>query len=64
MVGGAMHVPRPRDPDTPFALGEAPRSWRDFLADADALARSLTTDIGDSVDAAGEVMVACGDRYL
>jgi len=55
---GAILGPRQRDPDTPFALGDEARAWGDFLADAAALARALPTD------AAAEVMVACGDRYL
>jgi acyl-coenzyme A synthetase/AMP-(fatty) acid ligase len=55
---GAMLAPRQRDPEAPFALGDEPRSWRDLLADAAALAAALPPD------AAPEVMVACGDRYL
>ena len=55
---GKALAPAPRDPDSPFALGDEPRSWRDFLSDAAALA----TAIPDG--AAAEVMVACADRYL
>jgi len=51
-------VPAPRAPDAPFALGDEPRSWRDLLADAGALAAALPAA------AAPEVMVACADRYL
>jgi acyl-coenzyme A synthetase/AMP-(fatty) acid ligase len=51
-------TPRPRDPDSPFALGDEPRSWRDLLADVAVLAESLP------VNTAPEVMVACADRYL
>jgi 3-hydroxymyristoyl/3-hydroxydecanoyl-(acyl carrier protein) dehydratase len=55
---GAHLAPRQREPDSPFALGEAPRSWRDLLSDAARLAAALPGD------AAREVMVACADRYL
>jgi acyl-coenzyme A synthetase/AMP-(fatty) acid ligase len=51
-------APHPRDPDAPFALGDEPRTWRDLLADAAALAATLPSD------SAPEIMVACGDRYL
>ena len=51
-------VPATRLPDAPFALGDDPRSWRDLLADAAALAGALPAA------AAPEVMVACADRYL
>lgn len=53
-----MLTPRPRDPDSPFALGDEPRSWRDLLTDVAVLAESLP------VNTAAEVMVACADRYL
>jgi acyl-CoA synthetase (AMP-forming)/AMP-acid ligase II len=58
METAPLLAPRQRDPDTPFALGDVPRSWRDLLADAGALGRGLADD------AAPEVMVACADRYL
>ena len=44
--------------DSPFALGDEPRSWRDLLGDVAVLAESLP------VNTAPEVMVACADRYL
>src|SRR6266498_587906 len=53
-----MLAPRQRDPNTPFALGDEPRSWGQLLADAARLARGLPAGARD------EVMVACGDRYL
>ncbi|HXU06608.1 MAG TPA: AMP-binding protein [Polyangia bacterium] len=53
-----MLAPRERDPGSPFALGDEPRSWGELLADAARLARGLPAD------AATEVMVACADRYL
>ena len=53
-----MLAPRQRDPNTPFALGDEPRSWGQLLADAALLARDLPAGAGD------EVMVACADRYL
>src|SRR4051812_42791250 len=53
-----MLAPRQRDPNTPFALGDEPRSWGQLLADAARLARGLPAG------AHGEGMVACGDRYL
>jgi acyl-coenzyme A synthetase/AMP-(fatty) acid ligase len=53
-----MLAPRARDADSAFALGDEPRSWGDLLADAAVLARALPAT------AAGEVMVACADRYL
>lgn len=62
-----MLAPRQREPDAPFALGEAARSWRDLLADAEALSRSLAIDTrhtADTASAGTEVMVACADRYL
>lgn len=52
-----MLAPRQRDLNTPFALGDEPRSWGQLLGDAAVLARTLPAG-------AGEVMVACGDRYL
>jgi acyl-coenzyme A synthetase/AMP-(fatty) acid ligase len=51
-----MLAPRPRDLNTPFALGDEPRSWGQLLADAAVLARALP--------AGAEMMVACADRYL
>ena len=36
-----MLAPRQRDPNTPFALGDEPRSWGQLLADAAVLARGL-----------------------
>ena len=36
-----MLAPRQRDPNTPFALGDEPRSWGQLLADATILARGL-----------------------
>jgi len=62
-----MLAPRTREPDSPFALGEPVRSWRDLLGDAAALARSLTVHAAHAAhtaSAAPEVMVACADRYL
>ena len=53
-----MLAPLARDPRTPFALGDEPRSWGDLLADAAVLARALPAAAAD------EVMVACADRYL
>jgi acyl-coenzyme A synthetase/AMP-(fatty) acid ligase len=53
-----MLAPRQRDPNTPFALGDEPRSWGQLLADAALLARDLPAGVGD------ELMVACADRYL
>jgi acyl-coenzyme A synthetase/AMP-(fatty) acid ligase len=53
-----MLAPRQRDPNTPFALGDEPRSWGQLLADAARLARGLPAGAHE------EVMVACGDRYL
>ena len=53
-----MLAPRERPPDSPFALGDEPRSWRDLLADVAVLAETLP------VNTAPEVMVACADRYL
>jgi acyl-coenzyme A synthetase/AMP-(fatty) acid ligase len=58
METAPLLAPRQRDPDSPFALGDEPRTWQDLLADAGALARGIADD------AAAEVMVACGDRYL
>ncbi len=55
---GPALAPPPRAPDSPFALGDEPRSWADFLSDAAALAAAIPGD------AAPEVMVACADRYL
>src|SRR3954468_4041512 len=53
-----MLAPRQRDLNTPFALGDEPRSWGQLLADATALARGLPAVAAD------EVTVACADRYL
>jgi acyl-CoA synthetase (AMP-forming)/AMP-acid ligase II len=50
--------PAQRAPDSPFALGDEPRSWADLLSDAAALATAIPEG------AAAEVMVACADRYL
>jgi acyl-coenzyme A synthetase/AMP-(fatty) acid ligase len=55
-----MLAPRQRDPNTPFALGNEPRSWGQLLADAALLARGLPAGPVDDA----EVMVACADRYL
>jgi acyl-coenzyme A synthetase/AMP-(fatty) acid ligase len=52
----AVFTPPPRPIDAPFAAGEAPRSWGEFLADAAALAEALA-------GASDEVIVACSDRY-
>ena len=49
---------RERRPDAPFALGETPRAWGDFLADAATLAAAL-----GGGPAGRETMVACADRY-
>ena len=54
-----MLAPRQRDPNTPFALGDEPRSWGQLLADAALLARDAAGGCGPD-----EVMVACADRYL
>jgi acyl-coenzyme A synthetase/AMP-(fatty) acid ligase len=51
-------APAPRDPDSPFALGDEPRSWADYLSDAAILAAAIPGGAG------AEVMVACADRYL
>jgi acyl-coenzyme A synthetase/AMP-(fatty) acid ligase len=74
MDHGATLAPRERDRDTPFALGEFPRTWGDLLDDVAAVARRLpraaAPESGNPGDAAGgagapgELMVACSDRYL
>ncbi len=51
--------PRPRAPESPFALGETPRTWRQLHEDA-ALVLAGRVLPGNG----REVMVACGDRYL
>jgi 4-coumarate--CoA ligase (photoactive yellow protein activation family) len=55
--GTALFAPRARALDAPFAVGEAPRTWGDLLADAEALAATLAR-------ASDEIVVACGDRYF
>jgi 4-coumarate--CoA ligase (photoactive yellow protein activation family) len=54
---GAVLAPAPRPSDAPFAVGEAPRTWGELLADAAALAEALGS-------ASDEIVVACGDRYF
>jgi acyl-coenzyme A synthetase/AMP-(fatty) acid ligase len=56
-AAAAFLKPRPRAAEAPFAVGEAPRTWGDLQADAATLAGALR-------GVAGEVMVACADRYL
>jgi acyl-coenzyme A synthetase/AMP-(fatty) acid ligase len=55
---GASFSPRPREPESPFALGETPRTWRNLLDDAALLVSRGIVSRG------AEVMVACNDRYL
>src|SRR5436190_1103144 len=65
---GAILAPRERDPNAPFALGDLPRTWRDLLIDAAAVASGLRAALParamGAPAPAGELMVACGDRYL
>src|SRR4051812_8780424 len=65
---GTILAPLERDSQTPFALGETPRAWREFLTDAASVALALKP-VGRRAGgraaplATGEWMVACADRY-
>lgn len=53
----------PREHQTPFALGEHPRSWGDLCGDVERLAAWIhSLPLSDGAPP-GELMVACGDRY-
>jgi acyl-coenzyme A synthetase/AMP-(fatty) acid ligase len=62
--GATLALPE-RDPETPFAIGEAVRSWGDLLVDVASLARGLAErdERDPGRDAPAELMVACADRY-
>jgi acyl-coenzyme A synthetase/AMP-(fatty) acid ligase len=54
--GGLIAAPA-RGAAAPFAVGAEPRTWGQLLSDVEAVAASLS-------GASGEVIVACGDRYV
>jgi acyl-coenzyme A synthetase/AMP-(fatty) acid ligase len=54
---GGLIAPPARRLDAPFAVGDEPRTWGQLLADVESVAATLG-------DASGEVVVACGDRYV
>lgn len=56
-AGGGLIAPTARPLDAPFAAGDEPRTWGQLLADVEAVAATLG-------DASGEVVVACGERYV
>jgi acyl-coenzyme A synthetase/AMP-(fatty) acid ligase/3-hydroxymyristoyl/3-hydroxydecanoyl-(acyl carrier protein) dehydratase len=62
---GTILAPLERDPRTPFALGETPRAWAEFLTDAASVALALEASARRVGGRAGPVewMVACADRY-
>jgi len=62
---GTILAPLERDPKTPFALGETPRAWGEFLTDAASVALALEASGRRAGGRAApfEWMVACADRY-
>ena len=62
---GTILAPLERDSQTPFALGETPRTWQEFLTDAASVAFSLEAAYRRAGGRAAPVqwMVACADRY-
>ena len=62
---GTILAPLERDSQTPFALGETPRTWQEFLTDAASVAFSLeaASRRAGRPAAPAQWMVACADRY-